>query len=82
MNLGKVLEENKILFNQPFTERIQNAWKGKRARICRVCWLKPSEDNLNICEDCFKIKQSRAKTWYKELHCAERHKRAKDHRGA
>jgi len=66
VNLGKVLEENRILFNQPFIEKIQNAWKGKQSRICRICWLKPSKGNLNICEDCFEIKQSRAKTWYKE----------------
>jgi len=68
-NLGKELGENKILFNQPFAENIKRKWSTK-APICKVCGLKPCEKEnkgySNLCEDCKKIRESRAETWYSE----------------
>jgi len=69
VNLGKELEENKVHFNQPFVENIKRKW-NKRTLICKVCGLKPcvkkNEEYSDLCEDCRKIRQSRAETWCNE----------------
>lgn len=68
-NLGKCLEINKILFNQPFAEDIKRKWNTK-APICKVCGLKPCEREdkgySDLCEDCKKVRETRAGVWYNE----------------
>ena len=70
VNLGKVLEENKVLFSQPFTENIKRKWKNVKAPICKVCGLKPCEKEnkgySDLCEDCQEVRYSRARIWYDE----------------
>jgi len=69
VNLGKELEENKVLFNQPFAENIKRKWNTK-APICKVCGLKPCEREnkgySDLCEDCKRVRESRARVWYNE----------------
>ena len=69
-NLGKELKESKVLFNQPFANKIKEKWNNKKAPVCKVCGLKPCEKEKkgysDLCEDCRKIRESRARLWYNE----------------
>jgi CRISPR-associated Csx11 family protein len=71
VNLGKMLEENKVLFNQPFVSEVKKEWNYTKAPICKVCGLKPCkkrEDGgyYDLCNDCMKIREKRAKVWCDE----------------
>ncbi len=69
-NLGKELEDKKVIFNQPFAKNIKRKWDNVKAPICKVCGLKPCkrEDKgySDLCEDCQEVRSSRARVWYGE----------------
>lgn len=70
VNLGKVLEKNKVLFNVPFMDELKRKWDSMQATICKVCGLKPCKKEgrgyADLCDHCQEIRRKRAEIWYDE----------------